>query len=616
MSAQIFVTLFLLQVWLITQICGDDLSNTYTEYDLSTHPCKRKCVDNGKPMDCYYKFEVSQYSTMSRACFGCPNNITDCFDPQCLPADGLKKAVVVVNKQLPGPMIEVCKGDRIIVDLKNTMPAESTSVHWHGILQRGTPFMDGVPHVTQCPISPGQTFRYNFLAANAGTNFWHSHTFEQRAEGMFGGLIVREPVNNDLYDVDEHVLILNEWTERPTSETYVLEYWNEVFPEPYNILINGLGPFPPTNTTTPRTVIKVEKGKRYRMRIISSTSHDCPMLVKFDNHEMIAFSSDGNDFKPVRADTIRILSGERYDVVIEANQDVDNYWIRVKGVDGDCETINLHQVAILRYNGAPEINPKSVITYENPSITEGKQINRLNTVMNTSLSIGTFKSLAPDDEAVTREPNHQFYIVYDSYRINKEKYLMNQLRRERFQDLPGFSLQTIFQLNNINFEIPPFPLLTQFDMIDQTSLCNSSTVGDCFTKYCRCPHVLQVEFKSVVELVIVDEGFVNVNHPMHLHGYKVRVVAMGRLEEEASAEKIKQLDKEGKIERQLTGAPIKDTVTVPSNGYTIVRFYADNPGFWLFHCHIERHAHLGMELVIKVGEAKDTPAIPKDFPRC
>lgn len=31
--------------------------------------------------------------------------------------------------------------------------------------------------------------------------------------------------------------------------------------------------------------------------------------------------------------------------------------------------------------------------------------------------------------------------------------------------------------------------------------------------------------------------------------------------------------------------PLKDTISIPSAGYTIVRFKATNPGFWLFHCH-------------------------------
>jgi FtsP/CotA-like multicopper oxidase with cupredoxin domain len=88
------------------------------------------------------------------------------------------KYKVGVLSSLPLCGQQVCQGDRIIVDVKNNMPARSTTIHWHGVFQTGTPYMDGVPMVTQCPINEGQTFRYDFVAKNAGTHLWHSHDGE------------------------------------------------------------------------------------------------------------------------------------------------------------------------------------------------------------------------------------------------------------------------------------------------------------------------------------------------------------------------------------------------------------------------------------------------------
>ncbi|KAJ3306097.1 ferroxidase fet3 [Kappamyces sp. JEL0829] len=45
----------------------------------------------------------------------------------------------------------------------------------------------------------------------------------------------------------------------------------------------------------------------------------------------------------------------------------------------------------------------------------------------------------------------------------------------------------------------------------------------------------------------------------------------------------------------------RDTVVVPSNGYVVIRFRADNPGVWFFHCHIEWHLQAG--LVLQIIEA-------------
>lgn len=124
---------------------------------------------------------VEEFETMSKACYNCPFNETDCFRPHCVAADGMKRSIMVVNRMMPGPSIEVCLNDTIIVDVKNHLMSEGTTIHWHGIHQRNTPFMDGVPHVSQCAISPGLSFRYNFLAENSGTHFWNTQKKQQKA---------------------------------------------------------------------------------------------------------------------------------------------------------------------------------------------------------------------------------------------------------------------------------------------------------------------------------------------------------------------------------------------------------------------------------------------------
>ena len=75
---------------------------------------------------------------------------------------------------------QVCLGDRIIIDLQNKMAGSELSIHWHGVFQKGTQYMDGVPMVTQCSILEGDVFRYDFLANNEGTHYWHSHDGKDR----------------------------------------------------------------------------------------------------------------------------------------------------------------------------------------------------------------------------------------------------------------------------------------------------------------------------------------------------------------------------------------------------------------------------------------------------
>lgn len=47
-------------------------------------------------------------------------------------------------------------------------------------------------------------------------------------------------------------------------------------------------------------------------------------------------------------------------------------------------------------------------------------------------------------------------------------------------------------------------------------------------------------------------------------------------------------------------AALRDTVNIPSRSYAVLRFRADNPGVWLFHCHILWHLATGMAMLVDV----------------
>ena len=79
---------------------------------------------------------------------------------------------------------------------------------------------------------------------------------------------------------------------------------------------------------------------------------------------------------------------------------------------------------------------------------------------------------------------------------------------------------------------------------------------------------------------------------------------------------MKELDNKGLLKRNFDRPPLKDTVTVPAGGYTVIRFHANNPGIWMFHCHLEFHSEIGMSLLIKVGQQKDFPKEPNGWPKC
>lgn len=106
--------------------------------------------------------------------------------------DGFQKEAILVNGQFPGPTIEANYGDTLSITVRNniTGPEEGTSIHWHGIVQIGTPYYDGVAAVSQCPIAPGKSMTYTFVADSYGSSFYHAHYSSQYIDGVNGPIII------------------------------------------------------------------------------------------------------------------------------------------------------------------------------------------------------------------------------------------------------------------------------------------------------------------------------------------------------------------------------------------------------------------------------------------
>lgn len=86
--------------------------------------------------------------------------------------------------------------------------------------------------------------------------------------------------------------------------------------------------------------------------------------MSVDNHNLTIIATDGENVEPIEAESLISLAGERFDFVLDANQEVKNYWIRFKGIQ-DCGPKQAYQVAILNYLGANEDqDPEGVVTYE------------------------------------------------------------------------------------------------------------------------------------------------------------------------------------------------------------------------------------------------------------
>ncbi|CAH0388415.1 unnamed protein product [Bemisia tabaci] len=288
----------------------DDINNgTFDDLSkASPDSCTRICDDSQPPKVCYYRFVVEFYVTLSHACQKCPGIDLDCFLPKCCQADGFERGILTVNRRMPGPSIQVCKGDTIVVDVKNSMPGKSLTIHWHGINQYGTPHMDGVPMITQCPILPGTIFRYKFLADTEGTYFWHSHDGTSKMDGLLGSLVVRQPKKKDpnweLYDDDlpSHVILFQDWMHLDSDQHFPGLRQHDIAQSPDNYLVNGRGNYPKlfAATNTPFAQFDVAQGRRYRFRLIAGTCLSCAFQVTIENHPMLLIATETSAIEPVQ----------------------------------------------------------------------------------------------------------------------------------------------------------------------------------------------------------------------------------------------------------------------------------------------------------------------------
>lgn len=73
-------------------------------------------------------------------------------------------------------LLQICLGDTIEVLVYNKLGSDELTFHWHGIRQKDSNHMDGVPMITQCPILPFSGFRYKIHPDSAGTYFYHAHS--------------------------------------------------------------------------------------------------------------------------------------------------------------------------------------------------------------------------------------------------------------------------------------------------------------------------------------------------------------------------------------------------------------------------------------------------------
>ncbi|KAG5544229.1 hypothetical protein RHGRI_016848 [Rhododendron griersonianum] len=521
------------------------------------------------------------------------------------------KKILTVNGQYPGPTIHVHKGETIVVDVYN-MGNYNITLHWHGVKQPRFPWSDGPEYITQCPIQPGSNFSQKVIfSTEEGTLWWHAHSDWSRA--TVHGAIIVYPKHGTGYPFPlpfEEVLIqLGEWWKKDVMEVITEALATGGDPNISDAFtINGQpGDLYPCSK--PGTFkLNVVQGATYLLRIINAAMSDI-LFLSVANHSLTIVGTGASYTKPSTTNYITISPGQTIDALLLADQLPDRYYIAARAYASSVNVSfdNTTTTAVVQYYG-------QYYPLQPPSLPYLPSYNDTFAYFNFSRSL---RSLASESHPIDVPLNVTTKLI-STVSVNTIPCADNSC------DGPN-GTRLSASMNNISFVTPSIDIL-------QAYYSNISGVfGDQFPHLPpfifnftadyqplilvvpnRGTEVLVLDYESTVELVLQGTSLVaGIEHPMHLHGYSFYVVGSGFGNYDTDKDPLTY---------NLVDPPLQDTIAVPKNGWTTIRFRANNPGVWFMHCHFERHASWGMEMVLIVKNGRDSNTTllppPPDMPPC
>jgi FtsP/CotA-like multicopper oxidase with cupredoxin domain len=325
------------------------------------------------------------------------------------------------------------------------------------------------------------------------------------------------------------------------QEAYVAERIGN--PLASNYLLNGMN-VKPDGSAGRRFQQTFVAGKKYLIRLIN-TSVENFMTVAIDGHTMTVISSDFVPITPYTTNGVKINIGQRYDVIVTANQPVSNYWLRA--MVGQCSR-NAN-------NGLGSI-ANGIITYQGASN---------GTLPKTSPA--SFSGTCADEPAASLVP-----IVTKS--VDSSSFA------SQVQILPA-GLSSISNTNDNVFRWTLNGISEVIDWAEPTLIDIASGQNN----FSRAENVVTLPTANVWVYFVV-ESQMPMEHPFHIHGHDFSILGTGT--GTFSTSQTRQLNFASPVRRDVT--------TLPASGWTVIAFKTDNPGAWLLHCHIAWHASEGLSI--------------------
>ncbi|ETI29394.1 hypothetical protein G647_01847 [Cladophialophora carrionii CBS 160.54] len=467
--------------------------------------------------------------------------------------DGLaERKVVGINGKWPLPVIEVDKGDRLVVNMYNGLGDKNASIHFHGMYQTDTSNMDGPSMVTQCPIVPGSSFTYNFTVNQNGTYWYHCHTDFCYPDGYRQALIVhdRDAFFNDDYE-EEFTVTISDWYHDFVEDIRFLSLYNPTGAEPVpnSFLLND----------TQHSSLRVKPNTTYLIRLINIGAF-VSQFFYIEDHTFKIVEIDGVYTEPTEADTLYISVAQRYSILLTTKNSTDKNYPIVTVADSDLldvisPDLQLNNTNWLEYN-AEAAHPQAVMTVDASS------------------------EIVPFDDITLVPHDHMELLPEPDFEINVTV-IMGNLRN-------GFGYAF---LNDITYTAPKVPTL--YTVMSSSGLATNADIYGDYT------HPMVLKKNDVVQLVLnnADGG----SHPFHLHGHNFQVIDRAPPYGEHFYDFVDG-DPVAFDPNNHSAFPAfparRDTFVLPPQGYYVIRFVADNPGVWMFHCHIDWHLAQGLAMTL------------------
>ncbi|KIH94431.1 laccase TilA [Sporothrix brasiliensis 5110] len=571
--------------------------------------------------------------------------------------DGFTRKMILINRQFPGPLLEMDEGDVVHVVVHNAMPYNAT-MHFHGIEMEGTNWSDGVPGLTQRPIQPGRSFLYEWKATQYGSYWYHAHERGQLDDGMIGPLVIRakktrprpfESMANSTAqrqallaaERTSRPLVLSDFRHVPSQDGWAIELASGIETPCYDaVLINGQGRVDCWSAAKRQAL--VTPAQKHLLDLGNETSltpKGCLPASIIAN--VIAAPGTPSNLSAIPPDVFDVCTPTEHalatvEVTRSASSEtwtafdvigafglltgmfaIDGHALWLYAVDGSyIEPMRVDAIPVT--NGArysvlvPVAAADGNYTIRFASTTGAQSITGFANMVvraedeNTSVRVPARSEMptAPviNDVGTNTSSSVVFFKQADMLAFPPDDDVRTSPAAANRTYTLGIRVAGASYSWALNHTAYPMQLDSDTPLLFQPAPAGRDNV------------TLTTRAGEWIDLVFQELSFPMPPHPIHKHGNKMWLIGTGDgiFPYSSVAEALQHIPQQFNMDTP----PKRDTLLTPAAttgpAWMVVRYRVTNPGAWFVHCHIQSHLMGGMAVAIQDG-IDQWPTVPVQY---